>query len=168
MQFNRKDYNPAQHDRWRALTVKNPYATQLVTAAFEDDGVIYAEKSIEVRSKNTTYRGDLLICSSKNPDLPGYENGVTLGLVELYDTKPVAEFTPDDWAQTRIPPEKRKAIIKGYGWLMRNPRRVIEMPIKGQLGIYNLVYTKGCIVEYPKVMVLDKEAFNKIKERIKK
>lgn len=164
MQFSSKDYNPAQHDRWRALTVKNPYATQLVTAAFEDDGIIYAEKSIEVRSKNTTYRGDLLICSSRNPDLPGYENGVTLGLVELYDTKPVAEFTPDDWAQTRIPPEKRKAIIKGYGWLMRNPRRVIEMPIKGQLGIYNLVYTKGCIVEYPKVMVLDKEAYNKIKE----
>nr|DAI25851.1 MAG TPA: hypothetical protein [Caudoviricetes sp.] len=31
MQFNSKDYNPAQHDRWRALTVKNPYATQLVT-----------------------------------------------------------------------------------------------------------------------------------------
>ena len=48
--------------------------------------------------------------------------------------------------------------------MMRNPRRVIEMPIKGQLGIYNLVYTKGCIVEYPKVMVLDKEAYNKIKE----
>lgn len=159
MQFNSKDYNPAQHDRWRALTVKNPYATQLVTAAFEDDGIIYAEKSIEVRSKNTTYRGDLLICSSKNPDLPRYENGVTLGLVELYDTKPVAEFTPDDWAQTSIPPEKRKAIIKGYGWLMRNPRRVIEMPIKGQLGIYNLVYTKDCILPYPVAMVMDKKGY---------
>ena len=109
MQFSNKDYNPDQHDRWRALTVKNPFATQLVTAAYEDNGVIYGEKTIEVRSKSTTYRGDLLICSSKNPDLPGYENGVTLGLVELYDVKPVAEFTPLDWEQTRIPPEKRKA-----------------------------------------------------------
>ena len=72
MQFNNKDYNPDQHDRWRALTVKNPYATQLVTAAFEDGGFVYAEKSIEVRSKYTNYRGDLLICSSKNPDLPGF------------------------------------------------------------------------------------------------
>lgn len=160
MQFSNKDYNPDQHDRWRALTVKNPFATQLVTAAYEDNGIIYGEKTIEVRSKSTTYRGDLLICSSKNPDLPGYENGVTLGLVELYDVKPVAEFTPLDWEQTRIPPEKRKAITKGYGWLMRNPRRVVEFPIKGQLGIYNLVYTKGCIVEYPKVMVLDKEGYN--------
>ena len=159
MQFDNKDYNPAQHDRWRALTVKNPYATQLVTAAFEDNGIIYAEKSIEVRSKNTTYRGDLLICSSKNPDLPGYENGVTLGLVELYDIKPVADFTPYDWEQTRIPPEKRKAITKGYGWLMRNPRRVIEFPVKGQLGIYNLVYTKDCILPYPVAMVMDKEGY---------
>lgn len=159
MQFNNKDYNPAQHDRWRALTVKNPYATQLVTAAFEDNGVKYAEKSIEVRSKYTNYRGDLLICSSKNPDLPGYENGVMLGLVELYDIKPVSEFTPFDWAQTRIPPEKRKAITKGYGWLMRNPRRVIEFPVKGQLGIYNLVYSKDCILPYPVAMVMDKASY---------
>ncbi len=159
MQFNNKDYNPAQHDRWRALTVKNPYATQLVTAAFEDSGFVYAEKSIEVRSKYTNYRGDLLICSSKNPELSGYENGVTLGLVELYDIKPVSEFTPFDWAQTRIPPEKRKAITKGYGWLMRNPRRVIEFPVKGQLGIYNLVYSKDCILPYPVAMVIDKASY---------
>ena len=159
MQFSSKDYNPAQHDRWRALTVKNPYATQLVTAAFEEDGVVFAEKSIEVRSKNTTYRGDLLICSSKNPDLPGYENGVTLGLVELYETKPVAEFTPEDWENTRIPKEKRAKITKGFGWMMRKPRRVIEMPIKGQLGIYNLVYTKDCILPYPVAMVMDKKGY---------
>lgn len=159
MQFNSKDYNPAQHDRWRALTVKNPYATQLVTAAYEDNGIIYGEKTIEVRSKNTTYRGDLLICSSKHPDLSGCGNGVTLGFVELYDVKPVAEFTPLDWEQTRIPPEKRKAITKGYGWLMRNPRRVIEFPIKGQLGIYNLVYTKGVITEYPRALVVDKASY---------
>jgi hypothetical protein len=159
MQFNNKDYNPAQHDRWRALTVKNPYAMQLVTAAFEDGVFVFAEKSIEVRSKYTNYRGDLLICSSKNPDLPGYENGVTLGLVELYDIKPVSEFTPFDWAQTRIPPEKRKAITKGYGWLMRNPRRVIEFSVKGQLGIYNLVYSKDCILPYPVAMVMDKASY---------
>lgn len=159
MQYNNKDYNPDQHDRWRALTVKNPFATQLVTAAYDDNGIIYGEKTIEVRSKSTKYRGDLLICSSKKPDLPGYENGVTLGLVELYDVKPVSEFTPSDWEQTRIPPEKRNKIIKGYGWLMRNPRRVIEFPIKGQLGIYNLVYTKGCIRAYPTALVMDKMGY---------
>ena len=60
MQYNNKDYKPKLHDRWRALTVKNPYATQLVTAAYEDNGIVYGEKCIEVRSKNTPYRGDFI------------------------------------------------------------------------------------------------------------
>ena len=159
MQYNNKDYKPKLHDRWRALTVKNPYATQLVTAAYEDNGIVYGEKCIEVRSKNTPYRGDLMVCSSANPVIAGYESGVTLGLVELYDVKPIKEFTPEDWENTRIPKEKRAKITKGYGWLMRNPRRVIEFPIKGQLGIYNLVYTKDCILPYPVAMVMDKKGY---------
>lgn len=159
MQYNNSDYNAEQHDRWRALTVKNPYATQLVTVAYEDNGITYAEKCIEVRSKNTPYRGDLMVCSSANPVIAGMESGVTLGLVELYDVKPIKDFTPEDWAQTRIPEEKRKHITKGYGWLMRNPRRVVEFPIKGQLGIYNLVYTKDIITEYPRALVMDKESY---------
>lgn len=123
------------------------------------DGIIYAEKTIEVRSKNTPYRGDLMVCSSANPIIAEMESGVTLGLVELYDVKPIKDFTPEDWAQTRIPDEKRKHITKGYGWLMRNPRRVVEFPIKGQLGIYNLVYTKDVIIEYPRALVMDKEGY---------
>ena len=144
MQYNNKDYKPKLHDRWRALTVKNPYATQLVTAAYEDNGIVYGEKCIEVRSKNTPYRGDLMVCSSANPVIAGYES---------------ADFTPEDWENTRIPPEKRKSITKGFGWLMRNPRRVVEFPIKGQLGIYNLVYTKGVITEYPRALVVDKQSY---------
>lgn len=159
MQYKNKDYKPKLHDRWRALTVKNPYATQLVTAAYEDNGIVYGEKCIEVRSKNTPYRGDLMVCSSANPVIAGYESGVTLGLVELYDVKPIKEFTPEDWENTRIPKEKRAKITKGYGWLMRNPRRVIEFPVKGQLGIYNLVYTKDCILPYPVAMVMDKKGY---------
>ena len=165
MQYNNKEYNPDQHDRWRALTVKQPYAGDLVTAAYrENDGTVIGEKSIEVRSRNTTYRGDILICSSTKPEIAGRQSGVTLGFVELYDVKPVKDFTPEDWVQTRIPVEKRKNITKGYGWLMRNPRRVVEFPIKGQLGIYNLVYTKGIIVEYPTAMVMDKKGYELAKE----
>lgn len=165
MQYWNKDYNPAKHDRWRALTVKNPYATQLVTPAYEDNGIVYGEKSIEVRSRNTPYRGDLMICSSCNPVIAGMESGVTLGLVELYDVKPVSEFTLEDWNNTRIPPEKRKEITRGFGWMMRNPRKVVEFPIKGQLGIYNLVYTKDTIVEYPRVVVLDKKGYELINKK---
>lgn len=160
MQYSNKDYNPEKHDRWRALTVKQPYANDLVTEAYKDEnGIVYGKKTIEVRSKNTSYRGDVLICSAASPVYPGMESGVTLGLVELYDVKPIKEFTPEDWENTRIPKEKRAKITKGFGWMMRNPRRVIEMPIKGQLGIYNLVYTKDCIFPYPVAMVMDKKGY---------
>lgn len=156
MQYNNSEYNSELHDRWKSLTVKNPYATQLIRIEYEENGIYYAEKTIEVRSKNTSYRGDLMICSSSKPIIAGMESGVTLGLVELYDVKPISEFTPEDWEKTCISEEKRKNITKGYGWMMRNPRRVIEFPVKGQLGIYNLVYTKGLIIEYPKVVTLGK------------
>lgn len=164
MQYKSSEFNPEKHDKFKALTVKQPYANDLVEAKRKDaEGNIYPVKSIEVRSKNTSYRGDLLICSSTQPVFPNMLSGVTLGFVELYDVKKIEDFTAEDWANTRIPVEKRGQITKGYGWLMRNPRKVVEYPIKGQLGIYNLVYTKGDIIEYPQKIKLDKRAYKKTK-----
>ena len=158
MQYNRNEYNPELHDKFRALTVKQPYAQDFVEG----------RKTIEVRSTRTTYRGDLLICSSATPVYPKMMSGVTLGFVELYDVKPISEFTPEDWNATRIPIEKRKTITKGYGWLMRNPRRVIEFPVHGQFGLFNLVYTKGVIEQYPTQVVYDDEAWAKFAKKIMK
>lgn len=151
MQYKSNEYDPDKHDRFKALVVKQPYAEDLATGA----------KTIEVRSRRTNYRGDVLICSSKSPKIPPYLNGACLALVELYDVKPISEFTPEDWNATRIPIEKRKTITKGYGWLMRNPRRVIEFPVHGQLGLFNLVYTKGVIEQYPTQVVYDDEAWTR-------
>lgn len=67
-----------------------------------------------------------------------YECGVTLGIVELYDVKPVAEFTQTDWEKTKIPRGSRWMYEGHYGWFMRNPRPFPCIPVKGQLGIYNL------------------------------
>ena len=50
---------------------------------------------------------------------------------------------------------------------MRNPRRVVEYPVKGQLGIFNLVYTKGEIVQYPRKMKVDKKGWEEIHQKIK-
>lgn len=162
MQFNNKEYNKEKHDRWKALTVKQPYATALVTPSKTIDGVTYGLKSIEVRSRKTLYRGDLIICASQGQDLPNFPSGCCLGLVELYDVKPIEDFTPEDWENTCIPEDERSFITLGYGWLMRNPRRLIEMPVKGQLGIFNLVYTKGVIMEYPQHVVVTREDYKKI------
>ena len=167
MQIERKDFNPDQHDVFKALTVKQPYADLLTRVAFRDEsGEYHAEKTIEVRTRNINYRGDLLICSSAKPVIPGRESGVTCGFVELYGVKPVEEFTPEDWAATCIPENERPR--KGFGWLMRNPRRVVEMPIKGQLGLYNIIVPKGDITEYPRNMQIGTDGWNIIQRKIKK
>lgn len=166
MQYDNKDYNPEIHDRYKALTVKQPYADLLVKPVYRDDiGEYHAAKTIEVRTRPTSYRGDIMVCSSVKPVLTGRESGVTLGLVELYGVKPIAEFTPEDWEATCIPVEERAKITKGFGWLMRNPRQVVEMPIKGQLGVYNLVVPKGDITEYPRALALGKEGLRIIKNK---
>lgn len=166
MQIDSKDYNPDQHDVYKALSVKQPYADLLTRVVFWDEsGEYHAEKTIEVRSRNTNYRGDLLVCASAKPELLGRMSGVTCGFVELYDVKPIEQFTPEDWAATCIPEKDRPR--KGYGWMMRNPRRVVEMPIKGQLGVYNLIVPKGDITEYPREMALDSYGWDVVQQKIK-
>jgi len=165
MQIDRKDYNPEQHDVFKALSVKQPYADLLTRVVSRDDEGYHAEKTIEVRTRPTNFRGDLLICSSAQPELPGRMSGVTCGFVELYDVKPVEDFTPEDWAATCIPESERPR--KGYGWLMRNPRRVVEMPIKGQLGFYNLIVPKDDITIYPQEMALGADGWKLIQNKIK-
>lgn len=167
MQIDKKDYNPEQHDVFKALSVKQPWADLLTRVVFRDEsGNFHAEKTIEVRTRNTNYRGDLLICASAKPELPGRLSGVTCGFVELYDTKPVEEFTPEDWAATCIPENQRPRT--GYGWMVRNPRRVVEMPIRGQLGVYNLIVPKEDITEYPRHLAFGLDGFNKLNEKVTK
>lgn len=170
MQIDKKDYNPALHEVFKCLTVKQPYAALLtrVVARDADTGEFFADKRIEVRSRNINFRGDILICSSAKPvdKLGLYPAGVTCGFVELYDTKPVEEFTPEDWAATCIPEGERPKT--GWGWLVRNPRRVVEMPIKGQLGLYNLIVPKGDITCYPQHVVMGADGWEKVQKKIKK
>lgn len=168
MQIDTKDYNPEIHDLFHALTVKQPYADLLTTTvAIDEDGQYRAAKTIEVRSRYTAYRGDLLICSSAKPVDPWgrHPEGVTCGFVELYDVKRVEDFTPEDWVSTCIPEAERPRT--GFGWMVRNPRRVVEMPVKGQLGVYRLVVPKGDITEYPREMEIGPDGWKRIQKKLK-
>ena len=166
MQIERKDFDPNLHEVFRALSVKQPWADLLTRVVWRDEGgEFHAEKTIEVRSRLTNFRGDVLICSSARPEIPGRMSGVTCGFVELYDVKRVEDFTAEDWAATCIPEGNRPKT--GYGWCMRNPRRVVEMPIKGALGFYNLIVPKGDITIYPQHMELGADGWKTIKSKIK-
>lgn len=125
----------------KALTVKNPYATMIAEG----------RKTIEVRSRRTKYRGDLVITSSAKPMIPGMYSGATLARVEIYDVKPVRELTTKEWEQTGIE-SNRDEFRDCFAWMLRNPRRLVEMPVKGNLGIFNLEIHPDDLVEYPQAL----------------
>ena len=154
---------------YRCLSVKQPFATMLVRPTWRaEDGTLMGEKSIELRSKSTKYRGDVLICASKKPEVAGMKSGCALGLVELYDVKPVSEFTEEDWQATCIRPEERGNFRGEYGWLMRNPRRVIEVPISGKLGLFQAKFPADTIIEYPRAMMMDAEGWAVVRRRLER
>lgn len=150
MQIDKEKYNPELHDKFKAISIRQPFALDLV------DGL----KSIEIRHDYTTYRGDVLLCSHKHPFISKLYCGTTLAFMDLYDCKPVSEMTEDEWWKTRVIKTKRSR-LKGrddiFAWCFRNPRRVIEFPVENHYkGLWNLYYTKDVIMEYPKVVIYNK------------
>lgn len=167
MQIPNKDYNPDIHDKIRSLCVRQPYADLLTKTPWRDEnGVWRAEKTIEVRSRKTNFRGDVLICASRQPEIPGRASGCAVGFVEIYDVKPISEFTEDDWNATCIPEDERQNYKKGFGWLVRNPRRIVEMPVVGKLGFFDIVVPKGDLTEYPRSMALGQEGWKTVQDKI--
>lgn len=146
MQYRTNEYNADLHDKFNALSVNQPFA----------DMISKGIKKIEVRSRATKHRGNILIVSSKKV-FDGYEYneedriGVSICRIELYDCKPLKECTEEELALTCL---KRDELIKAlksghYAWFLKNPIPVIEFPVKGQLGIFSLVYDKDFILDYP-------------------
>lgn len=147
----------------KCLSVKQPFADLLTKIVSRDaDGNWLAEKSIELRSRRTNYRGDVLICSCKNPVIEGRLSGYAVGIVEIYGCKPVEEFTEDDWKASCV--ENRWK--SGYGWLVRNPRRVVEVPVDGKLGLFNMEFPENHIVAYPREMAFGPKGWEMIQKKI--
>lgn len=109
------------------------------------------EKWVEVRSRPTKYRGDFIVCASRNmaPALSlgysGLDYGVTIAQVELYDCKRLADMTLEELAATCLPPAEWERYENHYGYMLRNVRPLERRPVRGQLGIFNLYCTAGYI-----------------------
>ncbi|MBI3075296.1 MAG: ASCH domain-containing protein [Parcubacteria group bacterium] len=103
----------------KAISLKQPWANLVCSG----------KKTIETRKWNTKYRGDIVICSSQMPKIEPY--GKALCIVEVYHTEPMKKE------------HEKKACIKVYprawAWHLRNIRLLKKpIPIKGQLGIYEI------------------------------
>lgn len=100
----------------KALSVRAPWAEMIASGA----------KSLEIRSRRTHYRGDLLICQSGG--------GGAVAVVRLVDCRPFVEA--DDAASGGVWSSGRAR--EGYAWELELVRRVTSEPIRGKLGFYDV------------------------------
>lgn len=113
----------------KALSIKQPWASLVVAG----------HKTVECRTWKTSYRGPLLICSSKgdfeiNDGLiaPG---GMGLGVVELVDVLPM---TKADLEQSFLPKDWYADALKGYAWHVKKLYEIIPFPVKGKLNLFDI------------------------------
>ena len=111
----------------KSLSVKQPWASLLLTG----------EKLVECRTWQTSYRGELLICSSKGDFvcddgfiLPG---GYALGVVKLYD---IRRMTREDLEKAVLLDGNEKNVLRGYAWHIKPVRSFVPVPIKGKLNLF--------------------------------
>jgi len=100
------------------LSIKQPWAGMIARG----------EKTIEVRTWRTDYRGPLLIVASKSPRLAGQPAGAAVCVVDVVNCRrgdmadeaaAHCEVYDDDWL-----------------WALANPRPVEPFQVTGRFGIY--------------------------------
>lgn len=114
----------------KAISIKQPWAGLIAQGL----------KTIEVRTWQTHYRGEILICSSQKPDFdtdfdvnfnrPPYFNGVTICKATIYK---IEVFKPEHAA----------AACCGYApgffaWHLKNVQIVEHLHVKGKLNFFNV------------------------------
>lgn len=123
----------------KALSLKQPFAELVVSG----------KKKIELRKWNTKFRGKFLIHASKIPynkamkkfgfvDLP---LGFIIGRAELVDVKRYKnekEFKKDKDLHLA------SNDFGNYGFILKNPKRLIPIPAKGKLNFWEFKENLGC------------------------
>jgi len=105
----------------KAISLKQPWASLIANG----------KKTIETRTWPTKYRGDLLICASKQPRLDGYPSGCALCIVTVIDCRPMTKA------------DEQAACCELYqgawSWPLSNIRPIVPFGVKGSLGFYEVV-----------------------------
>lgn len=101
----------------KAISVKQPWANMIA------DG----EKSIETRTWSTEYRGEILIVSARDPDIP--PAGCAVAIATLTECRPMSVLDEPDACCRKSP--------GAYAWVLENVRRIkVPFPVKGQLRLF--------------------------------
>ena len=100
--------------------------------------IVGGQKTVECRTWKTSYRGDILICSSAKK-FAGTIPGHALGVVTLTDIVP--------FEKKHIKPAMEDEMIyDAYAWILENPRLIKPIPVKGKLSLWN--FDRDDLIEY--------------------
>lgn len=105
--------------RMKALSVKQPWANMIARG----------EKTIELRSWGTKHRGDLLICSSKQPNIA--PAGRALAIANMVDCRPATQ--KDEAAACSV-----IWVGTDVSWVFENVRRITPFPVTGAQGLFDI------------------------------
>jgi hypothetical protein len=113
----------------KALAIRQPWASMILSG----------EKTIETRTWKTNYRGPILIVASKAfasgfPKDKNLPQGQALCIAEIVDCIPMTK-------------EHEKAACcplydRANSWMLENIRPIKPFPVKGQLGLFEVPFTK--------------------------
>ena len=104
----------------KAISLNQPWASMIANG----------KKTIETRRWQTSYRGDLLICSTKKPIIPGLCCGYALCVVTIWDCQPMCK---DD--------EKAACceLYDGaYAWFLKEIQQILPFSVRGMQGFYEV------------------------------
>ena len=106
----------------KAISIKEPYASM----------ILYEEKTIETRTWETSYRGDILLCASKKPKTK--ISGNAFAIAELVDCRPM--LLEDEW-EAACP-----WYCGAYSWVLKNLRVIEPFSVKGRLRLFEVEYDR--------------------------
>ena len=107
----------------KAISIRNPWAYD----------IFRGNKLFEFRTWNTTFRGDLLICSSANPKIKGTFCGCALVVCSLSD---VTQVNENNYKNFGI--DKPISGQKLFAWHLSNFRTIKPFKVKGKLNFYHV------------------------------
>lgn len=106
----------------KAISIRNPYAHD----------ILIGDKTVECRSWQTDYRGDLLICSSANPKIKNTICGHAVCIVRLEKIEPFTKEHLEAACLYDMPEGKN------YAWHITKLRHIKPFPVKGQLSLFEV------------------------------
>jgi len=104
----------------KAISLHQPWASMIASG----------EKTIETRRWATSYRGKLLICSTKKPLLAGLCCGYALCVVTLWDCLPMRK-DHEEAACCEL-------YDGAYAWFLKDVRQLLPFTVRGMQRFYEV------------------------------